>query len=420
MALTYRKYLFAFIMITSLFFLWGFVHNFNPVLIPHLKRSFTLNTTQSTLVDTAVYAAYFLMALPAGFLMKRFGYKVGIVTGLMVAAIGAFLFIPAADYQSYIFFLAALFVLASGITFLETAANPYASALGDPSTSALRLNFAQSFNGLAATLAPMIGVRIILTESNTDEQLASMSESARAAALASEAASVKGPYLWLGAALVLVAVIFVFLKLPKIQQAAHGVAAGADHDTGERKPGSLLSALRHVQLRWAVITQFFYVGAQVSVFSTFILYAPQSADINKTDAGDLLAICGMAFMIGRFIGTALMRKIEAKRLLLVYALINIVLCLFAAFLSGIITVYIVIAICFFMSIMFPTIFALGIRDLKQDAEFGSSWLIMAIVGAAILPLFFGMIADATGNIQLGYFVPMVCFAVVAAFGVKSK
>src|SRR5437868_1000353 len=176
---------FAFVLVTSLFFLWGFSNNLNPILIPHLKRSFTLTTTQSTLVDSAVYIAYFLMALPAGFVMKRFGYKTGIITGLLFFSVGAFLFIPAANTQSFIFFLFALFVIACGLGFLETAANPYAAALGPHETSTQRLNLAQSFNGLAAALAPVIGARVILTRGYTGEQLSAMTAGAKKIALAS-------------------------------------------------------------------------------------------------------------------------------------------------------------------------------------------------------------------------------------------
>jgi MFS transporter, FHS family, L-fucose permease len=194
---------FAFILVTSLFFLWGFSNNLNPILIPHLKKSFTLTTTQSTLVDFAVYIAYFLMALPAGYVMKRFGYKIGIITGLLFFSIGAFLFIPAANTQSYVFFLVALFVIACGLGFLQTAANPYAAALGPHETSTQRLNLAQSFNGFAAALAPVIGARVILTKGYTDEQLSVMTNEAKKNALASEASSVKTPYLILGTVLLM-------------------------------------------------------------------------------------------------------------------------------------------------------------------------------------------------------------------------
>lgn len=405
---TQSKTGFAFILITSLFFLWGFAHNLDPILIPHLKKSFTLTTTQSTLVDSAVFIAYFLMALPAGFIMKRYGYKIGIITGLLFFAVGSFLFIPAANTQSYSFFLFALFVIACGLTILETAANPYASALGNPETSTQRLNLAQSFNGLAAALAPVIGARVILTKGYTEQELSSMTDAARKVALASEASSVKTPYFILGAVLLLIAVVFAFTRLPKIQHKEEGI-----------RSKSIFHTLRHNHLTWSVIAQFFYVGAQVSVFSLFILYATESAGLDEVKAADYLGGCGIAFLVGRFLGTFLMKYIKPNRLLALYAVINAVLCLVTITAQGMITVYAVIAICFFMSIMFPTIFALGIKDLGSDTEYGSSLLIMSIVGGAVLPSIFGYISDATNNIQLGYLVPLVCFVVVLFFGWKG-
>ena len=399
---------FAFILITSLFFLWGFAHNLDPILIPHLKKSFTLTTTQSTLVDSSVFIAYFLMALPAGYVMKKSGYKVGIISGLLLFAIGSFLFIPAANTQSYYFFLVALFIIACGLTFLETAANPYASALGPEESSTQRLNLAQSFNGLAAALAPVIGARVILTKGYTETELGAMTENARKIALASEASSVKTPYFILGAVLVLIAIVFALTKLPKIQ-----------HRHTQEKSKNILHAFKHKHLTWAVIAQFFYVGAQVSIFSLFILYATESAAITEIRAADFLGACGIAFLIGRFLGTFLMRFIKPNLLLGLYAAINILLCFVAIMASGMITVYAVILICFFMSIMFPTIFALGIKDLGNDTEYGSSLIIMSIVGGAIMPRIFGYISDFTGNIQLGYVVPFVCFIVICYFGLKG-
>jgi len=397
---------FAFVLVTSLFFLWGFSNNLNPILIPHLKKSFTLTTTQSTLVDFAVYIAYFIMALPAGYVMKKFGYKIGIITGLLFFSVGAFLFIPAANTQSYVFFLVALFVIASGLGFLETAANPYAAALGPHETSTQRLNLAQSFNGLAAAIAPVVGARAILTKGYTDQQLSVMTSEAKKIALASEASSVKTPYLILGTVLFLIAIVFALTKLPTIQH----------KETGKQKSQNIFHAFRHKHLTWSVIAQFCLVGAQVSVFSLFILYATKSASINEIKAADYLGACGIAFLIGRFLGTFLMQYIKPNHLLAIYAFINMLLCIITMTAHGMITVYAVILICFFMSIMFPTIFALGIADLGGDTEYGSSLLIMSIVGGAILPQVFGRISDATGNIQLGYIVPLVCFIIIAWFG----
>lgn len=403
-----NPYFFAFILITSLFFLWGFAHNLDPILIPHLKKSFTLSTTQATLVDSAVFIAYFLMALPAGYIMKKFGYKSGIIVGLLLFAFGSFLFVPAANYQSYNFFLAALFIIACGLTILETAANPYAASLGDPQTSVQRLNLAQSFNGLAAALAPVIGGYLIFTKGITDTELATMNDTARKFALASEASTVKMPYIVLGSVLLIIAIVFALTKLPQIK----------NEQTTEASK-NIFHSFKHKHLSWAVVAQFFYVGAQVSVFSLFILYATQSAKIEEHQAAIYLSACGFAFLVGRFLGTFLMKFIQPAQLLSFYAIANVLLCVIAITASGMITIYAVIGICFFMSIMFPTIFSLGIKNLGGDTEYGSSLIIMSIVGGAILPRVFGMISDSTNNIQFGYFVPLVCFVVIFFFGWKG-
>ena len=424
---------FAFIMITSLFFLWGFVHNLDPILIPHLKKSFSLTNLQASLVDFAVFIGYFLMALPAGLIMKKHGYKSGILVGLSLFAVGSFLFIPAANTQLYAFFLAALFIIACGLTILETAANPYASLLGSPEKATQRLNFAQSFNGLAATVAPIIGSKLILTKGYSEAELATMTEQARQVALASEAATVKTPYLVLGLVLVVVAIIFALIKLPEIKD--------GDEDASL---GRVFHALKHKHLKGAVLAQFAYVGAQVCVFSLFILFATKAFEnghpeqdpfiqnisglfkklglVNESGENHFayyLSLTGLAFMIGRFIGTFLMKYIQPPTLLAAYAVINVALCVLAATTHGATAVYSVVAIAFFMSIMFPTIFSLGIHDLGTDTKFGSSLIIMSIVGGAIVPPIMAFIGDATGNIQLGYIVPLVCFAVIAWFGFKG-
>lgn len=400
--------LLPFILITCLFFLWGFAHNLDPILIPHLKRSFTLTTTQSTLVDSAVFVAYFFMALPAGYIMKKWGYKMGIIAGLVLFALGAFLFVPAANEQSYNYFLIALFVIACGLTILETAANPYAAALGDPATSTQRLNLAQSFNGLAVALAPAIGARVILTKGYTNEQLAAMSDGARKVALATEAYSVKTPYTLLGLVLLAIALIFYFIQLPDIR----------NKETTTTN-GSLLATFRHPHLSWSVIAQFFYVGAQVCVLSLFILYVTSVAPISEVQAADYLSIGGLAFLIGRFLGTAIMKYVAPHKLLMVYALLSMLLCVVAITSKGTLAIYALIGICFFMSIMFPTIFSLGIKDLGSDTEMASSLIVMSIVGGAIIPRIFGLISDATGSIQIAYLVPLFCFLVVAFFGWKG-
>jgi FHS family L-fucose permease-like MFS transporter len=400
-----NSYIGPFILITCLFFLWGFAHNLDPILIPHLKKSFTLTTTQATLVDSAVFIAYFVMAIPAGLIMKQWGYKMGIIFGLILFSIGAFLFVPAANFQSYNYFLIALFVIACGLTILETAANPYVSALGDSATSTQRLNLAQSFNGLAVALAPIIGAKVILTKGYTNEQLSVMTDAAKKLALASEASSVKIPYTILAIVLLVIAGVFYFIKLPDIRNTAQ-----------QQRNSSLLQTFRHRHLSWAVIAQFFYVGAQVCVFSLFIIYATEVAHITELQAAIYLSIAGFAFLIGRFLGTFFMLFIKPNILLGIYAMICAALCIVAITNNGIYTLYAIIGICFFMSIMFPTIFSLGIKELGPDTEMASSLIVMSIVGGAVMPRVFGLISDKTNHIQNGYIVPLFCFLVVAYFG----
>jgi FHS family L-fucose permease-like MFS transporter len=406
-----KGYLFPFILVTSLFFFWGFVHNLDPVLIPHLRKAFTLNFLQSSLVDFSVFIAYFVMALPAGFIMRKYGYKAGILLGLLLFGIGSLLFIPAANTREYALFLGALFIIASGLTFLETAANPYAALLGPKETSTQRLNLAQSFNGLAVVLAPIIGGEFILSGKNlTDVQKTAMTPEAVDAYLAAEAATVKGPYLILGIIILAVALIFAFTKLPEIKE----------EEGQEEKKSSFANAARHKHLIWAVVAQFFYVGAQVCVTSFFINIAVKAANIDEKTAARYLGLgYGIAFMVGRFAGTFFMKYISPNKLLAIYAAINIVLSGIAIVSSGMITVYALIGVGFFMSIMFPTIFSLGIQGLGVDTKIGSSLIIMSIVGGALIPLLMGRIADITQNIQNGYIVPLICFIVILFFGWKG-
>jgi FHS family L-fucose permease-like MFS transporter len=405
-----NNWLYPFILVTSLFFFWGFVHNLDPILIPHLRKSFRLNDLQSSLIDSSVFIAYFVMALPAGYVMRKYGYKSGIVGGLLLFALGCFLFLPAADTHQYIYFLGALFIIASGLTFLETAANPYATIIGPPETATRRLNFAQSFNGLAAMVAPIIGGQFILSGTEmSDEAYAKLSPEALNNYLTSEAQSVKMPYLILGILVLLVAVLFMVSKLPDVKE-------GDDSKAGNNP----LKAFRHKHLTWAVVAQFFYVGAQVCVGSFFIKMARTGAGMDEKTAAQYLGWgYGAAFMLGRFVGTFLMGRFASEKLLSVYALINIILSAVAIFGSGIVVVYALIAIAFFMSIMFPTIFSLGIKEVGADTKMASSLSEMSIVGGAFLPPVLGVISDATGSIQNGYIVPLICFVVVFLFATKG-
>lgn len=405
-----KKYLVPFILVVSLFFLWGMAHNLDSILIPHLKKACNLNNRESTLIDTSVFLAYFLMAIPAGMILKKWGYKSTMITGLLAFAFGAFLFVPAANNLSYITFLIALFIIGCGLTLLETSANPYAAILGSPDKAAWRLNLAATFNGLAAPLATIVGRFILSGKSHTQDELAAMTDAVRNNYFMTEASTVKTPYIILGTVLVLVALLFYFMKLPEVKTISKdGISKG-----------SFLGALKHKHLRWAVIAQFFYVGAQVCVTSFFIRAAQQAGGFDEYTALYYLGLYGTLFLVGRFVGTLLLRYISSNKLLAIYAVISVLLCIVAIFGDGAYVVYALGGLGFFMSIMFPTIFALGIDGIGDDTKPGSSWLIMSIVGGAILPYVMGTLIDFNGdNIQIGYSIPLVCYVVILYFGLKG-
>ena len=390
----------AIVLVTSLFFLWALAHNLNPILIPHLRKALQLNDMRSALVDSAFFIAYFVMALPAGALMKRFGYRVGIVGGLLLFATGTFLFWPAATLRSYPFFLSALFIIASGLTFLETAANPYISALGDAATAPRRLNFAQAFNGLGAALAAWFGGRFILSGKELKEdELNAMAPDALEAYFTSEALAVRMPYLIIGLVVLVAAVLFLRAHLPEIP---------------EESNGQQRNAKAWQRLKLGVVAQFCYVGAQVGVASFFIRFSGQVAGIGEQDAAYLLSIGLLLFMAGRFIGTALLRWVAAPTLLAICALLNIVLVAIAVSSNGYMAVGALLGVELCMSIMFPTIFSLSLYGLGRDTELGSSLLVMSIVGGAVIPPIMGAISDRHG-LQHAYLAPLVCFVAVLLF-----
>jgi MFS transporter, FHS family, L-fucose permease len=404
-----NKYLIPFILVTILFFLWGFAHNLNPILIPHLKKACRLTDFQSALIDSAFFVAYFVMAIPAGLVMKKYGYKAGIIGGLLIFAVGAFLFIPAANMRVFEFFLLALFVIASGLTFLETAANPYITVLGDAKGASQRLNLAQSFNGLAATIAPLLGGIFILSgKTLTVAEENGMSVSQLNAYLDNEAAAVKIPYLLIGFVVLAVAVLLYKSHLPEITDHEHEIELSSGNKT----------IWRHKHLIWGILAQFFYVGAQVCVSSFFIRYLYKTAEIEEKPAANYLAFALLCFMIGRFVGTFLMKYIAPNRLLALYALVNLILLTIVVTMGGMVSVYALIGVEFFMSIMFPTIFSLSVQSLGDDTKIGSSFVIMSIVGGAIFPLIMGRISDIS-DIQFAYIVPLLCFLVVFYFGWKG-
>ena len=396
---------FAIVLITSLFFLWGLAINLNPILIPHLKKACQLSDFESALIDSATFFAYFIMAIPAGRFMERYGYKGGILIGLLLFAFGAFLFVPAAETRSFVFFLTALFIIACGLTFLETAANPYITVLGDPDSATQRINFAQSFNGLAATVAPLIGGIFILSGKNlTEHEEASMTPEQLTAYLNMEASAVKVPFIVVGIVVLTVAIFFWRTRMPEIVE-----------DKTEMKSGSIL---KEKNLMLGVVAQFFYVGAQVCISSFFIRFSHQVAGIEEKAAAVFLSVALLGFMIGRFVGTFLLNYISAPRLLAFYSFANIVLLLFAVMLEGMFSIYALIGVEFFMSIMFPTIFSLSIRGLGARTKEGASLVIMSIVGGAVLPLVMGRVSDIS-NMQLAYLVPAACFFVILYFALKN-
>ncbi len=402
-----QKYIVPFILITSLFFMWGIANNLNGILIPHLRKALQLSNMQSTFVDTAVYLAYFLMAIPAGIILKKFGYKKGIILGLLIFAAGALLFLPAADNRAYVVFLLGLFILGCGLTLLETAANPYATRLGDTEGATARLNLAQSFNGLAVFVAPIIGTLFILSgKEYSKDQMLAMPEVDKIAYLTGEAASVKMPYLILAGFLILLAIIFFFIDLPELEE-----------KTTVQSKGGIFDTLKYSHVKWAVIAQLFYVGAQVCVTSFFVRMAIAGAGVDEKTAGYYLGVYGLLFMIGRFAGTAIMRFVEPAKLLSIYAVVSILLSSIAIFTEGKFVVLALGGLGFFMSIMFPTIFSLGIVGLKEETKPASSLIVMAIIGGAVFPVIMGRIIDNSGdNIQAGYIVPLVCYFFVLYFG----
>ncbi|WP_374165762.1 L-fucose:H+ symporter permease [Arcticibacter sp. MXS-1] len=408
-----NQFLFPIILVTSLFFLWAFLHNINPILIPHLRKALQLSDTQSSFIDISVSLAYFVIAIPAGLFMHRYGYKKGIVFGLILYAVGALLFIPAASARNYPFFLSAIFIIASGATFLETVANPYISILGDKETSEQRLNFAQSFNGVGAFLAPIIGGQFILSGiEHSDKDLQLMSPEQLNSYLQYEADTVKIPYMIIAAVVLLLIVLFIFTRLPEVQADDSELEGHATEFSAR--------VLRHRHLSMAVMAQLFYVGAQVGIGSFFIRYSKFVADISEKDAAFIWGSVAMVgFMLGRFVGTFLMRYIKPGRLLSIYAAVSIVLLIVSVSIKGPAAVYALAATPFFMSIMFPTIFALGIKGLGEETKIASSFLVMAIIGGAIAPVAMGFISDRTGSIQTAYVVPLFCFLIILYFGLKG-
>lgn len=383
----------AFMLITTLFFMWGVSYGLLDVLNKHFQETLNVTKAQSGLLQAAYFGAYFIVALPAGYFMQRHGYKAGILAGLSLYAIGALLFVPAAMVNNFSVFLFALFVLACGLGCLETAANPYATVLGDPNGAERRLNLAQSFNGLGQFVGPMIGGSLFFTQANQD----------------AAQDTVKITYVVIACVVIAIALLFKRTALPDIRESA------SQHI---QQPGATLWQQKHFV--GGVVAQFFYVAAQVGVGAFFINYATEHwHGVTNQSAAYMLSVAMICFMLGRFFSTWLLGRVKPAAMLAAYALINIVLCAVVMLGAGDVSVIALIAIFFFMSTMFPTIFAMGVKNLGQATKQASSFMIMAIVGGAIMPYFMGLISDKVST-AVAYSLPLMCFVVVLAYALRQR
>ena len=395
-----NSYGFALVSLTSLFFMWGLITSLNDVLIPRLKAVFELSYTEAMMVQFCFFFAYFVVSLPAGNLVKRIGYKSGIVVGLIIAGIGCACFYPAAEFQSYNYFLAALFVLASGITLLQVAANPYVTILGAAETASSRLTMTQAFNSLGTTIGPWIGGILILTSATHAVENS-----------VADASSVQMPYLALAAALILMSVIFSVLNLPTVD-------VEEDETTVEAGDGS---AWGYSHLVLGALAIFLYVGAEVSIGSFLInfLGEPNIAGLEEMDAAKYVSFYWGGAMIGRFIGAAAMQYIAAGKALAFSGLAASALVALAVFTDGQIAMWSILFVGLFNSIMFPTIFSLGLTGLGKHTSQGSGILCLAIVGGAIVPLLQGLLADAYG-VQPAFLLAIVCYMYIVFYGLKGS
>jgi FHS family L-fucose permease-like MFS transporter len=401
-----RRYLVAFALTATLFFAWGLASQFNDLLLHHFQKALDISRTRASLTQFAFYIGYFCAPLPAAMIIRRIGYKKTIIIGLALYAIGAFLFVPAAHMRVYWIFLAALYIIAIGAGFLETSANPYITILGDPRTASPRLNFAQAFNGVATVLGPLVGGYVIFSGVEyTPDQISAMTPQAVDAWRAGEAATVGQPYLVLGVLMVVIASAIALTKYPPLRG-----------DVTPEGSGSPFQVLRHRRVRYAVLAQFFYVGAQVGTWSLLVDFAHEAANVpERVGAQVYLEATMIAFCVGRFFGAWLQRYIDPARQLMLYCACNAVLCTAAATLGGQASLIALVATSFFMSVMFPTIFALGLEKLGHETEFASSFIVMAISGAAVVPPLMAFVADHTGALHWSLFLLVFCYLVVLGF-----
>lgn len=404
---TEKKYIVILCFVTSLFFLWGVAITMGDVLNKKFQNVLHISKAHSGLVQLSIFGAYAVMGIPAGLFMKKFGYKRGVQLGLLLYALGAFLFVPATNAESFGFFRIALFILACGLATLETVAHPFMAALGVQATSDQRINFAQSFNGLGGIIAPAIGSYLLF-------------DNGPAVAPAIALIPVKHLYLSIGIIITLVAVVFSFIKVPELTD-PHAVATDAYATAGADKTEKKL--FQHKHFVFAAIAQFFNVAAQGGTWAYFINYGHEIMKFTDKTAGYFFSVSMAMMVLGRFAGTFLMRYIAPSKLLSAFAIGNIVMCVIVAQAAGVVSFIALLMINFFFSIMFPTIFSLGLKNLGKSTEQGASFIVMGVVGGAVFPPLMGIIANE--NVATAYYLPIICYAVIFSFGyfvtrMKSK
>ncbi len=408
-----RKQLLPLILVFCLFFLWAISSNLLPTMIRQLMKTCELNAFEASFTETAYWLAYFICPIPIAMFMKRYSYKSGIVFGLLLAALGGLLFFPAAIIKEYWAYLCIFFIIAAGMCFLETAANPYVAALGEESSAPRRLNLAQSFNGLGAFVAAMFLSKLVLSGNTyTRETLPAGWEGGWEGYIQMETDAMKLPYLILAAVLIVIAVAFIFVKLPKIKE----------EEESRNDDAKLIdfSVLKKSHLRWGVIAQFFYNGGQTAVNSLFLVYCCNYAGLPESTATTFFGLYMLAFLLGRWIGTALMIKFKPQNMLAAYAVVNIILCGVIMGFGGMVGLYAMLGVSFFMSIMYPTQFSLALTGLGEQTKSGSAFLVMAIVGNACLPQLTAFIMHHNPQIyQIAYIVPLICFGFCAYYGWKG-
>ena len=408
-----RKQILPLALVFCLFFLWAISSNLLPTMIRQLMKTCELNAFEASFTETAYWLAYFICPIPIAMFMKRYSYKAGIVFGLVLAALGGLLFFPAAMVKEYWAYLCIFFIIATGMCFLETAANPYVTALGDSESAPRRLNLAQSFNGLGAFVAAMFLSKLVLSGNTyTRETLPADFAGGWEGYIQMETDAMKLPYLILAGVLIVIAVLFIIVKLPKIQE--------EEESTDKDQKLIDFSVLKRRHLRWGVIAQFFYNGGQTAVNSLFLVYCCNYAGLPESTATTFFGLYMLAFLLGRWIGTMLMIRFKPQNMLTVYAIVNVLLCGVIMTFGGMTGLYAMLGVSFFMSIMYPTQFSLAITGLGDQTKSGSAFLVMAIVGNACLPQLTAYIMHHNPQIyQIAYIVPLVCFIFCAYYGWKG-